>query len=84
MPLLAEGKRPWDALGEAIDEFRAADALCAAPGVEVALGLEVDAVLLDAHVAHVELLGEFADGKALGALEPVDDLQPLAFPDLGD
>ena len=72
------------ALGEAIDEFRAADALGAPPGIEVALGLEVHAVLLDAHVAHAELLGEFAHGEALGALEPVDDLQPLALPDLGD
>jgi hypothetical protein len=71
-------------LGEAIDHLRAADALCAAPCVEVALGLEIDAVLLDAHVAHVELLGELADGEALGALELVNDLQPLALPDLGD
>ena len=65
---------------KAVDEFRAADAFRAAPGIEIALGFEVDAVLFDAHVAHTEVLGEFADRQALGALELVDDLERWLFP----
>jgi hypothetical protein len=46
--------------------------------------MQLDAMLFDAHVTHVERFGEFVYRKSLGALELVDDGKALGSADLGD
>ena len=63
------------ALGEAVELEGATAGLRLAPGVEKAGFLEVFTLLLDAHVGHLQALGEVADRQALAALEFIQDLQ---------
>ena len=69
---------------EAIDHFRAAHFLRAPPGIEVTIALEREAMLLDAHVAHLHFGDELVDREAFGALERVEDFQPLGAADFGE
>src|ERR1041385_5894692 len=54
---------------KAIDHLRPAHFLRATPGVEVTVAVKGDAMLLNAHVAHVHSFHELVDGHSPGALE---------------
>ena len=69
--------------GQAINHFRAAHFLRASPGIEITIALEREAMLLDAHVAHLHFRDELVDGESSGALERVQNFQPLGAADFG-
>jgi hypothetical protein len=69
--------------GQAIDHLRAAHFLRASPGIEITIALERQAMLLDAHVAHLHAGDELVHGKAFRPFERVKDFQPLGAADFG-
>ena len=64
-------------LGQAVNHFRPTHLLGASPGIEIAVALERQAVLLDAHVTHLHFRDEFVDGQTFGTFERVEYFQPL-------
>ena len=70
--------------GEAVEFFRAAIGQRTPPGVEPAFLFKVEAVLLHAHIAHLDEAAQFGDGHAGGALEQFDDGELLGLRDVAD
>ncbi len=68
---------------EAIDHFGTPHLLRASPGVEITVALQGQAMLLDAHVAHVHSLDELVHGQPARALERVENFKPLGAANLG-
>jgi len=65
------------AAGKAVNHFRATHLLRAAPGIQITIALKSEAMLLDAHVAHLHSVNELVDGHSSAALERVNNLEPL-------
>jgi hypothetical protein len=63
------------ALGKAVELEGASARLRLPPGVEQTSFFEMLALLLHAHVRHLQAFSQFADGQALAALEFIEDLQ---------
>ncbi len=68
------GKQIVGPARQAIDHFRPAHFLRASPGIEVAVALQGETMLLDTHVAHLHLPDELVHRKSLRALQRVKDL----------
>ena len=66
---------------QAVDHFRPAHFLRASPGIEVAIALQGETMLFDAHVTHLHLPDELVNRKSLRALERVKNFQPLGAAD---
>jgi len=75
------GKEVVAAAREAVNHFRPAHFLRAPPGIKIAIALEGEAMLFDAHVTHLHSVNELIDGHPLGALEGVKNFQPLGAAD---
>src|SRR6266576_375695 len=54
---------------QTINHFRPSHPLRSPPGVEITVSLESEAVLLDAHVAHLHFFDELVNGHAAAAVE---------------
>src|SRR5437016_1010037 len=61
-----------------IDHLRPAHSLWATPDVQITIAVKSDAMLLDAHVAHVHSFHELVDRHSPGALERVNNLKSLS------
>jgi hypothetical protein len=73
---IAGGRKEFvGALGKPVELEGAAAQLRFSPGIEKAGLLHLVAEFLDAHVGHIQAVGEVADGEALGALEFIENLQ---------
>src|SRR5438067_6377565 len=55
--------------GQTINHLRPSHFLRTPPGIEIAVSLEGEAVLLDAHVAHLHFFDELVNGHAAAAFE---------------
>jgi hypothetical protein len=53
-----------------------------APGIEITIALQGQAMLLDAHVTHPHLFNEFVHRHPARPLERIQDFQPLGATDL--
>ena len=60
-----------------VNHFWAAHLLWTAPGIQIAIALKSETMLLDAHVAHPHFFHELVDGHSSAALERVNNLEPL-------
>ena len=69
---------------QAIDHLRPAHFLWATPGVQITVPVKRDAMLLDAHVAHVHFSHELIDRHSAGALERIDNPEPLSAANFRD
>ena len=67
-----------------VDHLWAAHLLRATPGIEITVALEGEAMLLDAHVAHLHFFHELVDGHSPGALERVNNVKPLSTANFRD
>src|SRR5438045_6653622 len=63
---------------KAIDHLRSAHFLRSPPGIKIAVAMQLNAVLFDAHIAHAHFFHELVDRHALSALEGVDNINALA------
>ena len=70
-------KKIVGAAREPVNHFRPAHSLRPPPGIEITIALEGEAMLLDAHVAHLHFGDELVDRHPLGTLERVKNFQPL-------
>ena len=70
-------KKIMRAARKTIDHLRSAHFLRAPPGIQIAVAMQRNAMLLDAHIAHAHSFHELVDRHALGALEGVDNVKPL-------
>jgi hypothetical protein len=61
-----------------IDHLRPAHSLRPTPGVQIAVAVKSDAMLLDAHVTHAHSFHELVDRHSPGALERVNNLKSLS------
>src|SRR6266404_8220475 len=68
--------------GQTINHFRPSHLLRAPPGIEIAVSLESEAVLLDAHVAHLHFFDELVNGHAAAAFEGIQNFEPLSPADV--
>ena len=60
-----------------VNHFRATHLLRSAPGIQITIALKSEAMLFDAHVAHLHSFNQLVDGHAPSPLERVKDFQPL-------
>ncbi len=60
-----------------INHLRAAHLLWTAPRIEIAIALKSEAMLLDAHIAHLHFFHELVDGHSSAALKRVNNFKPL-------
>src|SRR5215469_5073855 len=67
-----------------VNHLRPPHFLRATPGVEVTVAVKGDAMLLNAHVAHVHPSHELVDGHSPGALEGVNNFKPLSAANFRD
>jgi hypothetical protein len=67
-----------------IDHLGATHLLWPTPRIQVTVSLEREAMLLDAHVAHLHFFHELVDGHSPGALERVNDFKPLSTANFRD
>src|SRR6266481_3813749 len=61
-----------------INHLRPPHSLRPTPGVQIAVAVKSDAMLLDAHVAHAHSFHELVDGHSPGTLERVNNLKSLS------
>ena len=67
-----------------IDHLRATHLLRATPRIQIAVALESETMLLDAHVAHLHFLHQLVDGHSPGALEGVNNFKSLGTTNFRD
>ena len=83
--LVAVGlKKIVGATSKAIDHLGSPHSLRAAPGVQISVAMQSDAMLLDPHVAHPHFFDELINRQALGALEGVDNIEALRAANFSD
>ena len=69
---------------KAIDHFRSAHLLWSPPRIQIPVAMQCDAMLFDAHVAHAHSFHELVDRHAFGALERVNNVEPLGAANFGN
>ena len=77
------GKKIVSAARQPINHFGPSHFLWAAPGVEIPIALEGEAMLFDAHVAHLHFHDELVHGQTFRPLERVQNFKPLCAANLG-
>ena len=70
-------KKIMRATRKAIDHLWSAHFLWPTPGIQVAVAMQRNAMLFDAHIAHAHFIHELVNRHALGALEGVNNIKPL-------
>lgn len=68
---------------QAVNHLGPSHFLWAAPGIEITVAFQRQAMLLDAHVAHLHSRDQLVDGKSLGPFQRVKDLEPLGTANFG-
>ncbi len=63
---------------EPVNHFWTTHLLRTAPGIQITIALKGEAVLLDAHIAHVHFFHELVDRQPSGPLEGVKNFEPLS------
>ena len=67
-----------------VNHFRATHSLWPAPGIQVAIALKGEAMLLDAHVAHAHFVDELIDGESASPFERIQIFKTLCAADFGE
>ena len=67
-----------------IEKLRPADTSMPPKGTQVTVTLQIETMLLNAHVTHVKPMSQFSDGQTLAPLEEINNRKPLAPPNLRD
>ena len=77
------GKKIVSAARQPVNHFGPSHFLRAAPSVEIPIAFEGEAMLLNAHVAHLHFRHELVDGQTLRPLERVQNFEPLCAANFG-
>src|SRR6202040_1539892 len=70
------------AAGQTINHLRASHFLRTAPGIEITVALQGEAMLFDAHVTHPHAIDQFVDRESAAAFERIYNFEPLRPADL--